>query len=297
MAIAKDWDRAFLAKGKGSTATRDRAHRTWNSIIKFGKEKKWDLSPANITPKQMKIFLEARAAVVSARCVQLEASHLRRAIAGAGRDIGNVRDPKNSWSSVRMGVPAGSRIGGKAAANLSKWDLTRPELARDVDAVVGLQLTVGLRMKEGVLAGASLKEWARELAKPESKERGCALGVTAGTKGGRPRFTSIRPERVDAVRAAVRTAQAVAASQSKLIDSPDLQGAMRRYSNALSSAGLTGTDSSHGLRRAWAQDQYEGYRLIGLDEKEALRRLSNDLGHGDGRGRWVWNNYLMGGSA
>lgn len=296
MATAANWDKAFLADSRGSSATRDRAFRTWNALDKFAKEKKWKLDPASITPKQMRVYLEGRAGVVSARCVQLEASHLRRAIAGSGRELGDVRDAKNTWSSARMGVPEGSRIGGKAAADLNKWDLAQPKMDKDIHAVTGLVSEIGLRCKEGIMAAGSLKEWKRELDKPESKERGCYLNITAGTKGGRPRFTFIPAERVEAVTAAVTTAQGVAASQGgNLIDAPDLKSALKRWSNCLARLDLTGTDSGHGLRRAWAQQQNEYYRNAGMDEKEALKRLSQDLGHGDGRGRWVANNYLLGG--
>jgi hypothetical protein len=39
-------------------------------------------------------------------------------------------------------------------------------------------------------------------------------------------------------------------------------------------------------------DQYKHYLAVGCSEKVALARTSNDLGHGDGRGRWVFNNYI-----
>ena len=223
---------------------------------------------------------------------------MRRALEGAGRNLGNIRDAKNCWSSARMSIPKGSRIGGKAAADPEKWDLARPKMDKDIQAVVCLIDAVGLRCKESVLSGSSLKEWDRELAKPESAARGCALHVVEGTKGGRPRYVFIPPARVATVQVAVSTARAVAALQGgKLVDAPDLKAGLKRYSNFISRLGLTGTDSGHGLRRAWAQEHYRYYRETGLDEKEALRRLSSDLGHGEGRGRWVSNNYLLGGPA
>ena len=296
MANEKVWDRAFLADHKGSSATRDRAFRTWRAIEKFSEEKKWRLDPATITPKQLRIFLEDRAQKISARSVQNEASHLRRAIEGTGRDIGDVRDPKNAWSSARLSVPEGSRIGGKAAASLELYASKREKMPSDVGSGVGLVEALGLRLKEMIESGNSLSAWARELSKPESKERGCFLKVVDGTKGGRPRFVFIPPERISKVEAANLAASTSAEKNGCfIVQGENLKSAMARYSNCLYSLDLRGDDSGHGLRRAFAQAQYEYYRNSGLSEKVALMRLSQDLGHGDGRGRWVFNNYLSGG--
>ena len=296
MANAQQWDEAFRAKGKGSAATRDRAFRTWSAIGKFAAEKKWGLTPEAITPKQMRQFLEHRAQSVTARSVQLEASHLRRAISGAGRQLNDVRDPKNSWSSARMGVPSASRIGGKAAADPAKYAEARELMPEDIRAAIGLVEAIGLRQKEAVMSGDSLKEWARELAKIDSREQGAYLKIIDGTKGGRPRYTFIEPKQIESVSKAVLDAQNSPAKNGSVIDSANLKDALKRYSNCLYRLGFRGDDSGHGLRRSFAQKQYVYYRETGLDERLALKRLSQDLGHGDGRGTWVKNNYLVGGS-
>lgn len=140
-----------------------------------------------------------------------------------------------------------------------------------------------------------MHSWARELAKPEAKERGVHLLVHDGSKGGRPRWVFIRPERVEVAAAAVAAAAQSVAACGHVIDTENLKDGLRRFSNCLYRLDLTGDDSVHGLRRAFAQLQFAGYREDGLSKKEALKRLSQDLGHGDGRGRWVWNNYLRGG--
>lgn len=296
MGTERNWDRAFVSDHKGGAATRDRAWGTWRALEKLATEKKWKLDPSNITPKQMRIYLAHRVTEISPRAVQLEASHLRRAIAGAGRELGDVRDPKNAWSSSRMGVPSGSRLGLKAAANPAKYESARERMPEDVKAASGLTDAIGLRRKEAIMAGPSLRGWARELAKPEAKERGTYLNVVDGSKGGRPRWTFIRPDRVQEVLKAVAVASKIFLATGKIIQSEDLKSAISRYSNCLYRLGLTGDDSGHGLRRQFAQMQYGYYRDTGLTESEALKRLSSDLGHGDGRGRWVWNNYLAGGA-
>ena len=69
-----------------------------------------------------------------------------------------------------------------------------------------------------------------------------------------------------------------------------LVAAVRACERASQAAGF----ETHGLRRGWAVTQYHHYVAHGNDEKAALRLLSGDLGHGDGRGRWCFNNYLRG---
>jgi hypothetical protein len=104
----------------------------------------------------------------------------------------------------------------------------------------------------------------------------------------------VPPDRLEKVIEAVNVAQEVRSGQN-IVAGVDLRAAKALYSNELSRAGLTGENSGHGLRRAFAQEQFRHYRDEGFCEADALARLSNDLGHGDGRGRWVWNNYLSGG--
>ncbi|MDI5050258.1 DNA-binding protein, partial [Salmonella enterica subsp. enterica serovar Montevideo] len=47
----------------------------------------------------------------------------------------------------------------------------------------------------------------------------------------------------------------------------------------------------HSLRYAWAQDTISHYLAQGFNRKEALAILAMDLGHGDGRGRYVAQVY------
>ena len=305
MAIEEDWHNAFRKHKTGSDATADRAWRTWTSLRAFCIGKKWDFDPKTITPKQVRLYLESRSGVgkgkVSDRTIQNEASHIRRALRGAGRDVPDDRglrlDKDNAWSSKRLSVPESSRIGGKAAADLAKWQEAKPLMPRDILVTVNLIEAMGFRKKEAVMSGESLKEWGGELLKPSSLERGCYVNVIHGTKGGRPRFQYVPAKDVPAALQAVTATITEAALHKEFpVEAGSLKSAMSRFSNCLSRLGLSGEDSGHGLRRAFAQRQYAYYRDSGLNEKQALSRLSVDLGHGDKRGRWVWNNYLLGGS-
>jgi hypothetical protein len=48
----------------------------------------------------------------------------------------------------------------------------------------------------------------------------------------------------------------------------------------------------HALRYAWAREHMDAYLAEGIPIGEAMARTSMDLGHGDGRGRWVKMVYL-----
>uniref|UniRef100_UPI0009ABBE7B integrase domain-containing protein n=1 Tax=Salmonella enterica TaxID=28901 RepID=UPI0009ABBE7B len=77
----------------------------------------------------------------------------------------------------------------------------------------------------------------------------------------------------------------------RLIDKPDLKSAMDYWHNQAARMGLTGAYSPHSLRYAWAQDTISHYLAQGFNRKEALAILAMDLGHGDGRGRYVAQVY------
>ncbi|KNM79714.1 hypothetical protein AEV02_04245 [Salmonella enterica subsp. enterica serovar Kentucky] len=62
--------------------------------------------------------------------------------------------------------------------------------------------------------------------------------------------------------------------------------------NHLRNAGLTGKYSPHSLRYAWAQDAIRYNEEQGLSNKETLAVTSTDLGHGDGRGRYIEQVYI-----
>lgn len=280
---------AFKADKKGATLTRERASSTWNALARFAKERRMILHPEKMTSKQlMQFVLYRQEQGISSRSIQNEVSHIRRALVGAGRDIGDLKDPKNYFSSARLKVPEGSRIGGKPPAPENALASIKTDRA-DVRAALALQEAMGLRMAEAIQSASSLAGWIKELDEAREFGRGAFLPVNAGTKGGRPRYVLVKAEKLDAVRNAVAQANAVVKGDH-LVQSASLESARRLLERACHDAGF----QNHGLRRDWAVRQFLAYRADGKPEKEALRLLSGDLGHGDGRGRWCWNNYLKG---
>ena len=123
--------------------------------------------------------------------------------------------------------------------------------------------------------------WERQLA-----DGSAAIEVVMGTKGGRPRLTHV-PDPVRAL-AAVREALAVLRTRGHLVPGANLKAAATWYHNAMHRLDVQG----HALRYAFARERIDAYRAQGMPLREALARTSMDLGHGDGRGRWVRMVYL-----
>ena len=68
----------------------------------------------------------------------------------------------------------------------------------------------------------------------------------------------------------------------------DLKEARNIYRNLCHRAGI----QTHSARVAFSHDRKLAYLVGGLSEREARAALSMDLGHGDGRGRYVASVYV-----
>ncbi|ROU10096.1 DNA-binding protein [Kluyvera ascorbata] len=187
-----------------------------------------------------------------------------------------------------LGLSGASRSGTKRAITPEHYRHVQ-EAARAKDpglaAVLELSRLMGLRSQEAVQSAQSLKAWKQALERGESR-----LTVVFGTKGGHPRETIILD--AIAVKKALDNALAVAEGRhDRLIDKPDLKSAMKYWHSQASYIGLTGAYSPHSLRYSWAQEAICHYLVQGFSEKEALALTAMDLGHGDGRGRYVAQVY------
>lgn len=222
---------------------------------------------------------------ITKRSLQNEMAAVRCILKQAGRDRLAQSERLNNHS---LGLSAASRSGTKRAITpeyyhhvLETAHIKDPGLA----AALELSRLMGLRSQEAVQSAQSLKTWRQALDRGETW-----LTVVFGTKGGRPRETIILD--AGAVKKALDTALAVAEDRhGRLVDKPDLKSAMKYWHSQASGLGLTGAYSPHSLRYAWAQDAIRHYLAQGFSEKEALAMTAMDLGHGDGRGRYVAQVY------
>lgn len=222
---------------------------------------------------------------ITKRSLQNEMAAVRCILKQAGRDRLAQSERLNNRS---LGLSGASRSGTKRAITPEHYHHVL-ETARIKDpglaAALELSRLMGLRSQEAVQSAQSLRTWKQSLERGESR-----LTVVFGTKGGRPRETIILD--AIAVKKALDTALTVAEERyGRLIDKPDLKSAMKYWHSQASGLGLTGAYSPHSLRYAWAQDAIRYYLAQGFSGKEALAMTAMDLGHGDGRGRYVAQVY------
>lgn len=226
---------------------------------------------------------------ISTRTLHNEMSMVRSILKQAGRE--RLSDSP-MLTNQALGLSGVSRAGTKEAIPEDKFQrILSLAGQKDKGLAAALQLSrlLGLRSQEAVQCAQSLKTWANALDKGADK-----LAVVFGTKGGRPRMTTVIYR--DAAAKAVHQALEIAKTQNgRLIDTPNLKQAMSYWRNQTTALGLTGKYSPHSIRYAWAQDAMAHYLQQGFSQKEALALTSMDLGHGDGRGRYVERVYGLNG--
>jgi site-specific recombinase XerC len=270
---------------RAATLTKKTMHTTFAALEKCAEKYRWGnkVSPSNITQKQLKGFVKERSeSGISARSIQNQMSHIRRALAAVGRN-----DFSDTYSNKDLGVPCGSRIGTGKIVDAKVYEQALISAAPDTRAWICAMKELGLRQRELVRSSASLQQWERQL------EKGQPITLHDGSKGGRSRQICIPAERQEAALEAVRELIKIAEDQDgRVVDSATLESACKLVGDRLSAVGLVGENAGHSLRRDFAMKQYEHYKSEGFNEKHALSMTSSDLGHGDKRGRWVYNNYL-----
>ncbi|ECI0413653.1 DNA-binding protein [Salmonella enterica subsp. salamae] len=231
-------------------------------------------------------YIQARLAQgIGKRTLQNEMAALRAVLQQAGRK--QVAEHER-LTNKSLGLAGASRNGTNRAITPEHYQQVL-EAARDKDAGLAATLELarlmGLRSQEAVQCCQSLKTWKQALERGETR-----LTVVFGTKGHRPRETII--QETGAVKKALDKALSVAGQRNgRLIDRPNLQKAMNYWRKEIAEAGLTGSYTPHSLRYAWTQDAICHYLAQGFSHREALALTSMDLGHGDGRGRYVVQVY------
>jgi site-specific recombinase XerD len=281
----------------GAHLTQEARRATFSTFAQAMREKGYGIqSTEQIGGRHLQAFVEYRVTQgVSSRSIANEMSHVRAVLIHCGKE-GLARNP--AYSNKALGIGRGSRIGTKEPLSDAAIRGFHEQMDRRGRSAIGcvleLQRALGLREAEAIRGGNSetLARWHREL-----QGRG-SVRVIEGTKGGRPR--DVHPADLARARIAVERAQGTLATsgQRYLVTRADgtaaigLRQALGIYRNLCHRAGI----QSHAARYAFAQERMQAYRQNeGLSEREARAATSLDLGHGDGRGRYVASVYAPGG--
>lgn len=283
---------AVMARLGGSHLTREARERTARkfSTLMFEAGYTHLASPADISGKHLRAYVAARQAdAPGVRTLQNELAHLRSVLRSVGKQ---TTASATELSNDALGISGGSRLGSKTAMSSEDF-LTITELAErqnrpGMAALLCLERHLGLRGNEAIHAREdTLQRWQREL------QEDSRITVLAGTKGGRPRTVTVF-DRANAS-SAIGSALAVCAKQAGFLviranglPAGGLKQARRIYHSWAHRNGI----QPHSARYAFARDQLDGYFSRGFSSREALMAVSQDLGHGDGRGRWVKSVYM-----
>lgn len=216
----------------------------------------------------------------------------RAALRGIFGSLGKLTlaDPDNPLlSNKTLGLESSSRNGKKsplAAEEFRRAFIEVEKKDKGVAATMLLACTLGLRTKEAVESCKSISTWKKALETGQHSVR-----VVFGSKGGRPRDTVILDR--EALKYAISYAEKVIGENNgKLIDKPDIRKAIDKYRYHVRRVGLTGDKAPHSMRYQFSQDARKFYAVKGFTEKEIYALVSMDLGHGDGRGRYVKQVYF-----
>ncbi|WP_338629526.1 integrase domain-containing protein [Yersinia enterocolitica] len=234
------------------------------------------------------IYINSRLAEnISKRTLQNEMAAIRAVLRLAGKTF--MANPiHEKLSNDALGISGASRDGTKVAIPADIYESILDKV-REVDkgaaAAMELSRLLGLRTEEAIQSVKSLKTWQKAILNQQEKIR-----VVFGTKGGRPRDTTIINR--DALAKVVNDAIKIAANNNgKLMDKMGIHLAIERYRNIVREAGLISQYAPHSLRYAYSRDALVYHRNKGFSQKEAEALVSMDLGHGDGRGHYVARIY------
>lgn len=279
------------AKLGGAHLTRQARGRTIKLFVEFAISTRLSHISCfrDVRGKDLHRYVKHRLAKnISKRTIQNELSHLRALLrAGGAEGVANAPELTND----KLGVGGTRRKGTNEAATaeqLDAWCQIAESTDRDgLSAMLRLCRFLGLRGNEALhVRPDTLKRWRAELEKEGE------ILVSAGTKGGRRRLVKL--QHPSAAMEAIEFAENAMGKSGFLIARADGKpvAGLKQARSIWHSWMCRHRIKPHSLRYAFAHAQFDAYLARNFSEREALASLSLDLGHGDGRGRWVKSVYL-----
>ncbi|ELC8117911.1 integrase domain-containing protein [Escherichia coli] len=247
-------------------------------------------SASQLKVRHIELYMNSRTNV-SKRTRENEMSAIRAVLRQVGKN--KLAEPSHPrLSNKALGISGESRKGTKTLITDERFrDILQriEEKDKGIAAAVKLSRYLGLRNEEAIQSAKSLNTWKKALERGDEK-----LRVIFGTKGGRERMTTVvdRNKVIDAVNYAIKYASE---HDGRLIDRGNLKSAMNYYLNTLRRYGKMkgGDETPHSFRYSYAASAMKYHIMNGYSYHEALALTSIDLGHGDGRGRYIEHVYCQ----
>lgn len=242
----------------------------------------------NVRVRHVRSFIDDRRTACKPRRLTNIMSHIRQTLRAA--DCQQMAE-NHLLTNKALQISGAARCGTNHAVSETADRCILEAAARSSDyifAAVRLQRELGVRAQEAVMCGPSLARWEAELL------GGDPVYIVAGTKTGRPRYT--HPVDGETAFAAVRYAASVLArwQREELFPQATIKQAVKRYQNVWHERLSPASDqwhTSHSYRYAYAQDRMLQCLRAGMSKRDALATVAMDLGHGDGRGRYIRQVY------
>lgn len=271
---------------RASTLSKKAMRSTYRQLERCAKESRWgkDVTPETITKRQLQQYVQFRLSEgIKPETIHNQTSHIRRALKGVER----VEFAESTCSNAALSVPAANRTGKGMVIDPEVFERARAIAPPETQSYLLAMKEMGLRVEEVVRSAPSLDVWIRQLG------AGQAISVRFGTKMKRPREVDIKPDRREAVIKVVESLQDLRERNGgRVVPSVSLNAAKTFVSERLAAVGVKGDNSARSNRRDFALNKYDHYRAQGYTHKDALKLVALDLGHGEGRGRIVVNNYI-----
>lgn len=270
----------------GSHETLRARERTLNDFATFVWDRSQLRDPGSVRLKDIRAFIEReKAKGVSVRTLQNRLSHLRGVCEAAGCRWINDHQATNEALIGSKSTRGGTKTA-TSDEDFRKLIKNADRISPGLGALLRLERRLGLRSMEAIRSIPSLKTWLKSI------KDGKPLEVVFGTKGGKKRSVDV-PDYGQAWNAVKRAMTVLSKNEGRWFEgSPDLKSQVRNMRKTAREVGLKGAQSMHSLRYAFTRERYERYVTEGLSDREALAATSLDLGHGDGRGRYIQHVYL-----
>ncbi|MEY4584391.1 MAG: hypothetical protein RJB10_888 [Pseudomonadota bacterium] len=274
------------AKTGGAFITKVQRKRICKSMVEWCFSRQYLInSMTDVTVDMVREYMtELKAKGISTATLHNRLASIRVAMTALGSDPDALGITANS-----VGLAPRSRTGTKVPIPNELLEIAIAKAIEEGEPgfalCLRLQRLLGLRGLESVMSISALEKFALEASEFAKSE----IHITKGTKGGRPRMTTVIQARAAETLQTIHAALIHMKDHGYLIQGTKLglKTARSHYHLVAKNVGLVGKYAPHSLRYAFAVEKLVELRDLGFNRKEAGSFVAQWLGHGSSRDRYV----------